>query len=620
VEGADDVSPPPNVQAIETTSSNADAATIRDHGRPDEERDPAGDDIRRRVPDTEPGEPSDRGARPVWKAAAAYLVYQAFSFAVFGLQAAAAGFASSHVGIDDPDSRQYQWFLSWTPWALAHHLNPIHTASVFAPGGVSLSWAAFVPGPALLMWPVTAAFGPLASLNAILVAAPALAAWGAYLVAHRVTGRFWPSLVGGYLFGFSAYVVANVAGFVNLVLVFPIPLLVYLVIRHVEGSLGPVAFVAGFTALLVGLFSISTELFGTAAIFGAIAFAGAFLVATAIRDRLLRTGALILLSGAIAGLLLLPYILAVLDHTPPELFRAVDKMAAADLWSFVIPARYEIVGGTAGAAKLQTLTAYPRSNSLAYVGVAVLVLLAGFAITERRRRATWALLGFVALVWVLTLGRELHVGGRSIVSLPATLFGHIRIIQSAVPVRFSIYAALAIGVIAAIWLARAGGRSGWIRWAIAVAAVVSLIPRPPDGAPAKDEEPAFLASAEVRTVLHPGDVVYPITRVKGDEMLWLVEADQWFPLAQGYIGPIPPEVDTGPLADGLHVAPVAYDPSPTELSDWMRGHGVTAVVLDDHAARRYGDLLPAAGLEQVYAGGGASVWRPAASPATTGLG
>jgi hypothetical protein len=103
-------------------------------------------------------------------------------------------------------------------------------------------------------------------------------------------------------------------------------------------------------------------------------------------------------------------------------------------------------------------------------------------------------------------------------------------------------------------------------------------------------------------------------------MLWLVEADQWFPLAQGYIGPIPPEVDTGPLADGLHVAPVAYDPSPAEFAEWMRAHAVTAVVLDDRAARRYGDLLPAAGLEQVYAGGGASVWRAAASSATTGLG
>jgi len=310
----------------------------------------------------------------------------------------------------------------------------------------------------------------------------------------------------------------------------------------------------------------------------------------------------------------------VLDHTPPELFREVDKMAAADLWSFVIPARYEIVGGAAGATTLQHLTEYPRSNSLAYVGFAVLVMLVAFAVTERRRRSTWALLGFVVLVWILAMGRQLHIGGRAIMWLPATLFGRVRIVQSAVPVRFALYASLAIGVIAALWLARAGGRWGWIRWVVALAAVVSLIPRPPDGAPPKDEEPAFLSSTEMRQVLHPGDVVYPITRVKGDEMLWLVEADEWFSLAQGYIGPVPPEVDSGPLADGLHVAPVPYDPTPQEFADWMHAHAVTAVVLDDRAAHRYGKLLPAAGLEQVAAGGGASVWRPSSEPGTASLG
>ena len=31
--------------------------------------------------------------------------------------------------------------------------------------------------------------------------------------------------------------------------------------------------------------------------------------------------------------------------------------------------------------------------------------------------------------------------------------------------------------------------------------------------------------------------------------------------------------------DGLHVEPVAYDPSPAEFAGWIRTHGVTAVVL-----------------------------------------
>src|SRR6476659_9106710 len=241
--------------------------------------------------------------RPAWKALGAYLIYQSMAFAIWVVPILSV-FGREPLGTVLMDSRYYQWALEWTPWALSHGVNPLYASSVFAPTGVSLSWSAFVPGPALVAWPITAVFGPLASLNAWLAAAPALAAWAAYLVCNRLTHRFWASFAGGCLFGFSAYMGANIIGFINLVLVFPIPLLVYLAIRNVEGSLGPVAFVAGFAALLIGLFSISTELFGTATLFGAVAFLGALAFATELRARLVRTGGLVLLAGAIAALVL----------------------------------------------------------------------------------------------------------------------------------------------------------------------------------------------------------------------------------------------------------------------------------------------------------------------------
>ena len=256
--------------------------SVRD---PERQVDTADEDVVK-VPET-PGALSRlRGSvtalRPAWKALGAYLIYQTMAFAIWVVPILSV-FGREHIGTGLQDSRFYQWALEWTPWAVSHGINPLYASSVFAPTGVSMSWSAFVPGPALVAWPITAVFGPLASLNAWLAAAPALAAWAAYLVCNRLTHRFWASFAGGCLFGFSAYMGANIIGFINLVLVFPIPLLVYLAIRNVEGSLGPVAFVAGFTALLVGLFSISTELFGTATVFGAIAFLGALAFAKEIR-------------------------------------------------------------------------------------------------------------------------------------------------------------------------------------------------------------------------------------------------------------------------------------------------------------------------------------------------
>src|SRR6478736_203133 len=208
------------------------------------------------------------GLRPSWKALGAYLIYQTMAFAIWVVPILSV-FGREPLGKVLMDSRYYQWALEWTPWAVSHGVNPLYASSVFATTGVSMAWSAFV---------------------------------------------------GGCLFGFSAYVSSNVnGGFMNLVLVFPIPLLVYLAIRNVEGSLGPVAFVAGSTALLVGLFSISTELFGTATLFGAVAFLGALAFATELRARLVRTGGLVLLAGAIAALVLLPYIVAIFSHAPDKL-------------------------------------------------------------------------------------------------------------------------------------------------------------------------------------------------------------------------------------------------------------------------------------------------------------
>ena len=34
---------------------------------------------------------------------------------------------------------------------------------------------------------------------------PAVSAWAAFLLCRHLAGRFWPSLIGGYLFGFSSY-------------------------------------------------------------------------------------------------------------------------------------------------------------------------------------------------------------------------------------------------------------------------------------------------------------------------------------------------------------------------------------------------------------------------------
>jgi hypothetical protein len=133
-----------------------------------------------------------------------------------------------------------------------------------------------MPGPALVLAPVTMAANAVASLNVLLLLAPPLAAWASYLLCGRLAHSFWPAVAGGFVFGFSTYEVAQMHGHANLVLVFPVALAAYLMVRRIEGSLGRLAFVALLTLVLAAEFSISTEVILTMTLLGGLALAGAY--------------------------------------------------------------------------------------------------------------------------------------------------------------------------------------------------------------------------------------------------------------------------------------------------------------------------------------------------------
>ena len=145
----------------------------------------------------------------------------------------------SRIVASDPiDSSQFMWFFAWWPHALLHGLNPFVTHVMFVPEGFNLTWATGMPGPSLLLAPLTLAFGPAVTWNVIQLASPALSAWTAFLLCRHVTRRTAPSLVGGYIFGFSPYMLTHLTGGPYLALVPLLPVFVLLVLRRLEGSIG----------------------------------------------------------------------------------------------------------------------------------------------------------------------------------------------------------------------------------------------------------------------------------------------------------------------------------------------------------------------------------------------
>jgi hypothetical protein len=72
------------------------------------------------------------------------------------------------------DPTMFMWFLSWWPYAISNHLNPFTTHVLWAPGGINLSWTTCIPSLALLLWPITTLWGPVASFNIVTLAGLAL--------------------------------------------------------------------------------------------------------------------------------------------------------------------------------------------------------------------------------------------------------------------------------------------------------------------------------------------------------------------------------------------------------------------------------------------------------------
>jgi hypothetical protein len=546
--------------------------------------------------------------RPSVRAFGVFLAYTFLSIAIWGRPVVAhldSRFVPPLGG--GPDSSFFQWALGWTPWAIAHGHSLLFTDRVFAPQGVDLTWVTISPGPALVMSPITRAFGTLVSLNLLTLLGPPLAAWAAFLVCARLTRSFWPSVVGGFLYGFCTYITGQM-NHPNLFLVFPIPLIVYLVIRRFDGSLGVLAFVAWLTLTLLVLFSISTEVFASAALFGAIAWCIALILARDDRRRVVQMSVLFVLAYAIVALILLfPYVLPALRTAPPGSIRPPDH-SYDDLLRFVIPRDHALIGGGPLSSLAHRFTAASRGGG-AYLGVALVVLLTAFGITERRRRETWGLLAFIVLGALLTMGPGLHVAGARVTGLPTAVIWDLPLIRNAIPDRFPAYTDLAVAVVAALWLSRARGPFAWSRWALAGVGAVMLIPNVTNPVwHTEDRTPAFFRDQTYAAVLRPDENVFIVPTDAGEEMAWQATADYSFRMPQGWIGVVPAANRGARLGHGLSADSGAL-PSTQELASWLDAKGVTAVVVADQARPMLDAVLRSVGLAPVYEGGGVSVWR-----------
>lgn len=545
---------------------------------------------------------------PVARGALALLLFTVASILVFALPVMG-DLRNRCVGSCLGDTHLYMWSFEWMRYAIAHHQDPFSTSLLFAPEGMNLGWMTTLPGPALLALPLTDRFGPLFAVNVFMIAAPALAGWATYLVCVRVSKRFWPSIAGGAVFAFSTYMGQHMRAHLNLVLIFFVPLAVYLVLRRVDRSLGRILFVVLLGLVLAGQLSTSLELAATLTFFGSIAYLGGLIVApNTIRLRLLWTVPLIAASYALAALLTLPILRNVLHQAPTGQLR-IPEANSVNLLSFIVPRAPARFGGSSFLWLTSRFPGLPQDDT-GYIGLALLAIPVLFLVRYRREVWAWALVGFMVLVGVLALGPKLHIGGSTFGWLPQALMGTIPLLSHALPERFPAYVFLVLGVVTALWVATSTGRRWWRYGLVGLGLVMmSLNLAWEPHYHAVDQEPAFFADGTYKQYLQPDETVFAVPALLGGELGWQVAADMNFRLARAYVGPVHPAGHSEVGLRQVLSTPRRVLPGPTVLTYFLSQRHVGAVVVEEPVEPELATLLDEVLGTSPTSVGGVSIWQ-----------
>ena len=473
------------------------------------------------------------------------------------------------------DGALMMWFLRWTPYAVQHGLNPLFSPFMNVPDGVNVMWNTSLLLPGLLLAPVTAAFGPVLTFNLLLALGPGLSAWCATIAFRRYVRSAAAALLGGLVFGFSPYMLAQSRGHLHLTLVFLVPLLLLTLDEIlVRQRWRPLLAGAALGLLAACQVYIGEEVLAFTVIVALVQVP--VLMALFPRHVRGRVG-YALLAFAAAGVVFaaltawpLYFQLTGPQHVSGDLH--VADTLATDLAGLVVPNRVQAI---APASALRISSRFPGNvaETNGYLGIPLVLILVFTAVRWWRTAVVRvaALLFLVPLI--LSMGTQLSVGGHETgIPMPWAAIDSLPLLESAVPNRFMLLADLYAGLLLALFIDRARA------WATAPklgalvvtgAACLALLPRGPlGGVPV--EVPDFFTGPQVERI--PAGSVALLAPAPGPgnaaPMFWQAMAGLRFRIPGGYfVGPDPtggPKygANPGPLSRRMARIRAGFRPPP----------------------------------------------------------
>ena len=544
------------------------------------------------------------GNRSLLRLLAAFVFYALLSLLFFA-RGLAGQFTTAHFG-KGADAPLMMWCLVWWPHAIANGLNPFLTNAYWAPHGFNITWSTSIPLASLIAAPLTRAIGPIGSLNVLCLASFPLAGWCAFLLCHYLSRNYWASILGGYIFGFSPFLLGQLSyARLHTLWIFPVPLAVYFVARRLKGDLTTRAFVAALALILVVEFLCAAEIFAMMTIFGGVILVLGWLDSpTGDRDRI--TAVIVELAGSylIALLVVSPYLYYMLvSQRPYSGTMWPETLLAADLLNFLVPSPSNALGTISWLDRLSApFNAGIAAEEVAYLGLPV-VLIAVHYIWINWRDPFAKLIAFALLIMLmLSLGPHLIVEGKALrVSLPWSLL-RISVLENAAPGRFCAYIYLIFAIVSSLWLSSVRLTNG-SKIAVGALVVISLLPNlSADYWIHPANEPKFFSDGLYRNYLRQNETVLVLPFwTRNDSMLWQAESHMYFHMAGGP-GPWPAKFAIWPVVDAFSRQTYVPDAA-IQLRAYLTDHNISTLIVTDDSLTTWAPLLATLDVPIVREGG-----------------
>jgi hypothetical protein len=528
-----------------------------------------------------------------------------------------------HVQQTQVDANFYIWAISWWPYAITHGLNPLFTHQIMAPAGVNLAWATTTPTVSLLMWPITATAGPIAAFNLTLILAPPASAWATFILARRLTGKFWPALLAGFVFGFCAYEITHEAsGQPNLTVTLLIPLIAYLVLRWWDGSLGRRGFLIWMALALAAEFYTFLEAFADLTMVAVIALIIGYVVAAPdARPKVVRLAVDSVIAYAVSIVLAAPYLYAALANKPKSFHTPVPQFWV-DLAGVVVPRSNRLLG----MSWLAPTAGHDITPSI-YVGVPLLVLFALVAVFHWSNRLVRLLVPLYVVIFLLALGPKLLIDGKQVVTLPWGYIWNLPLLDSAESQRLMDFGQLVLALLLAIWLAHVTKSKVALaaRWGLAVLSLAAIFanvptfasvvnpgkPRPNQwvqalpNQPLSDQIPSFFTAGTYKKYIKPGETVVVVSHRGNAGMLFQAYTGFYFNIAGGFINASLSHVDAlpDPVENLTHLPGKVGMRRVEDFKSYVKSAHIGAIIVERDWSEHWMYVFARLGLKATTVGG-----------------